>query len=126
VTKEGHPVQGDSGAIKISGQNVSIDDNGNVYADGDRVGTIKVVSVTDLHNLRKVGDTMFAPVQGAAKEVKSEQAIVKQGFLETSNVSGIRAMTEMIDVMRGYESYQKVIQYLDDVSRKSITDVGKL
>jgi flagellar basal-body rod protein FlgF len=126
VTKEGHPVQGESGNITISGHDVSIDDNGNVYADGESVGAIKVVRILDLHNLRKVGDTMFAPAQGAAKEVKGEDAIVKQGFIETSNVNGLRAMTEMIDVMRGYESYQKVIQFLDDVTRRSITDVGKL
>jgi flagellar basal-body rod protein FlgF len=126
VTKQGHPVQGDSGTIKISGQDVRIDESGKVYADGEPVGAIKVVSVRDLHNLRKVGDAMFAPAQGAAQEVKAENAVVKQGFIESSNVNGLRAMTEMIDVMRGYESYQKVIQFLDDVTRKSITDVGKL
>jgi len=126
VTKEGHPVVGESGTIKISGRNVTIDENGDIYADGSRVGSVKVVQILDLHNLRKVGNTMFAPTQGEAKEVKNENTIVKQGFLETSNVNGVRAMTEMIDVMRGYESYQKVIQFLDDVTRKSITDVGKL
>jgi flagellar basal-body rod protein FlgF len=126
VTKQGHPVQGDSGTIKISGQDVSIDEKGNIYADGERVGAVKVVKILDLHNLRKVGDAMFTPAEGEAKEVKDDDAIVKQGFIETSNVNGLRAMTEMIDVMRGYESYQKVIQHIDDVTRKAITDVGKL
>lgn len=126
VTKEGHPVLGDAGTIKISGQDVRIDENGNVYADGEHVGAIRIVNILNLHNLRKVGDTMFAPTEVAAKEVRNQDAIVKQGFLETSNVNGVRAMTEMIDVMRGYESYQKVIQFLDDVTRRSIADVGKL
>lgn len=126
VTKQGHPVLGKSGTIKISGKDVTIDENGDVYADGSRVGSIKVVQILDLHNLRKVGNTMFAPTQGEANEVEKENAIVKQGFLETSNVNGVMAMTEMIDMMRGYESYQKVIQFLDDVTRRSITDVGKL
>jgi len=126
VTKQGHPVQGEGGAIKISGQDVRIDENGKVHVDGEPVGAIKVVGVMGPNSLRKVGDTMFAPALGAAEEVKAENVVVKQGFIESSNVNGLRAMTEMIDVMRGYESYQKVIQFLDDVTRRSITDVGKL
>jgi flagellar basal-body rod protein FlgF len=126
VTKAGYPVEGEGGAITISGQDVRIDESGTVYADGAPVGAIKVVRVLDLHNLQKMGETMFAPSQGEAREVKSEDAMVKQGFIEMSNVNGLRAMTEMIDVMRGYESYQKVIQHLDDVTRRAVTDVGKL
>ncbi|MBW1784106.1 MAG: flagellar basal-body rod protein FlgF [Deltaproteobacteria bacterium] len=126
VTKEGHTVQGKSGKIKIAGQDVRIDEKGNISVDGARVDTIEVVSIEDLHNLRKIGDTMFAPPAAGVTELKAEDAMVKQGFIEISNVNPVKAMTEMIDVMRGYESYQKVILFLDDVTRKSITDVGKL
>jgi flagellar basal-body rod protein FlgF len=126
VTKEGHPVQGKNGPIKVFGQDVRIDENGNVYADGEEVDTVKVVDIRDRHHLRKMGDALFAPTQGAAQEIKDPNVVVKQGFLEESNVNGLRAMTEMIEVMRGYESYQKIIQYLDDVRRRSISDVGKL
>ncbi len=51
---------------------------------------------------------------------------MRQGFVELSNVDAIRVMTEMIDVLRGYESYQKIIQSIDDVSSKAINDVGRL
>ncbi|MFO7599104.1 MAG: flagellar hook-basal body protein, partial [Candidatus Desulfacyla sp.] len=60
VTKEGTPIQGGGESIKISGQDVRVDENGKVHVDGERVGAIKVVRIIDLHNLRKVGDTMFA------------------------------------------------------------------
>jgi flagellar basal-body rod protein FlgF len=73
-----------------------------------------------------VGDAMFRAAEGPVEESLYENAKIKQGFIETSNVNGLRAMTEMIDLMRGYESYQKVIQFLDDVTRRSISDVGKL
>ena len=69
---------------------------------------------------------MFAPLDDEAVEMETKDVLIKQGFLESSNVNGLRAMTEMIDVMRGYESYQKVIHFLDDVARRSITDVGRL
>jgi flagellar basal-body rod protein FlgG len=35
-------------------------------------------------------------------------------------------MTEMIEVLRGYESYQKVIRSVDDINAKAINDVGKI
>ncbi|MCD6306928.1 MAG: flagellar basal-body rod protein FlgF [Deltaproteobacteria bacterium] len=126
TTREGWPVQGGSGSITLSGQDVRIDERGNVYVDGDQVGALKVVKIQDLHRLRKVGDGMFAPLDDEAVEMETKDVLIKQGFLESSNVNGLRAMTEMIDVMRGYESYQKVIHFLDDVARRSITDVGRL
>jgi flagellar basal-body rod protein FlgG len=34
-------------------------------------------------------------------------------------------MTEMIEVLRGYETYQKVIKSVDDANSKAINEVGK-
>ncbi|MFP3912877.1 MAG: flagellar basal-body rod protein FlgF [Desulfobacteraceae bacterium] len=124
VTREGYPVLGRRGEIKISGQDVTIDENGDVYADGGRAGSIKVVGISDVHLLRKTGDSLFEPPAGGVNEMDAEGTLVKQGFLESANVNPIRAMTEMIDIMRGYESYQKVIQFLDGVTQKSIAQVG--
>ena len=49
---------------------------------------------------------------------------VSQGFLELSNVDVVRMMTEMIEVSRGYESYQKTIRSIDDMNARLINDVG--
>jgi flagellar basal-body rod protein FlgG len=49
---------------------------------------------------------------------------VSQGFLELSNVDVVRMMTEMIEVLRGYESYQKMMRSIDDMNAKLINDVG--
>jgi flagellar basal-body rod protein FlgG len=50
---------------------------------------------------------------------------VSQGFLELSNVDVVRMMTEMIEVLRGYESYQKTMRSIDDMNAKLINDVGR-
>jgi flagellar basal body rod protein FlgG len=34
-------------------------------------------------------------------------------------------MVEMIEILRGYESYQRVIRAVDDVNAKSISEVGR-
>jgi flagellar basal-body rod protein FlgG len=49
---------------------------------------------------------------------------VSQGFLELSNVDVVRMMTEMIEVLRGYESYQKTMRSIDDMNARLINDVG--
>jgi flagellar basal-body rod protein FlgG len=35
-------------------------------------------------------------------------------------------MTEMIEVLRGYESYQKIIRSVDEVNSRAINEIGQL
>ena len=43
-----------------------------------------------------------------------------------SNVDSVKMMTEMIEVLRGYESYQKIIQSVDKTYSQAINQVGSL
>lgn len=123
ATKGGLPVLGKGGEIKINGSDVHVDEGGNVFVDGTEVGALKVVTVSQPDSLKKMGNALFA---GGSDEKEADGVKLKQGYIETSNVNAIRMMTEMIDLSRGYESYQKVIQSLDDAAKKSIGDVGRL
>jgi flagellar basal-body rod protein FlgG len=49
---------------------------------------------------------------------------VQQGFLEGSNVNAVKVMTELIEVQRGYESYQKMIKTMDEMASRVISGVG--
>jgi len=124
ATKDGLPVLGKGGEIKIDGRNVSVDEEGNVSVDGNEVGTLKVVSVPQPASLKKMGNTLFA--SAGADEKEAEGFKIREGYIESSNVNAIRAMTEMIDISRSYESYQKTIQFLNDCTKKSISEVGRL
>ncbi|MBI4378811.1 MAG: flagellar biosynthesis protein FlgG, partial [Nitrospinae bacterium] len=42
-----------------------------------------------------------------------------------SNINTIKEMTSMIEVIRGYESYQKVIQSFSDSDSKMMDEVGR-
>ena len=126
TTKEGLPVLGKGGEIKIDGSNFHVDEGGNVSVDGNEVGTLKIVTVSQPGFLKKMGNTLFALSGSGVAEEKVEGFKVRQGYVETSNVNGIKVMTEMIDISRSYESYQKVIQFLDDATKKSINEVGRL
>ncbi len=124
VTRDGYTVIGDGGEISIDGQNFAVDIQGNISVDGAQVDKLRVVEFADPLVLKKVGDTLFATTDPDAIPDSPELIKVRQGYLELSNVDPVRMMTEMIEVLRGYESYQKAIRALDDASAKSINEVG--
>jgi flagellar basal-body rod protein FlgG len=126
VTQDGYTVIGNGGEISIDGQSIAVDIQGNISVDGAQVDKLRVVEFADPLDFEKVGDTLFATTDPDAIPENSELANIRQGFLELSNVDPVRMMTEMIEVLRGYESYQKVIRALDDASAKSINEVGQV
>jgi flagellar basal-body rod protein FlgG len=50
---------------------------------------------------------------------------VSQGFLESSNVSAIDEMQEMIKTSKNYESAQKIVTYFD-TSLEKANEIGKV
>ena len=126
VTQDGLTVLGEGGEISVDGQTFSIDTEGNIFVDGASIGRLRIVEFTDPQILKKVGDTLFASTNPDALGDTPETVNVSQGYLEQSNVDSVKMMTEMIEVLRGYESYQKVIRTIDDANAKAINEVGKL
>ena len=51
-------------------------------------------------------------------------ALVRQGYLETSNASVVHEMANMISAMRAFELNQKVIQMTDDRMQRSIGELS--
>jgi flagellar basal-body rod protein FlgF len=126
ATQDGLPVLGNAGEIKIDGRNIAIDIQGNISVDGKQVDTLKIVDFANPYALEKVGDTLFAPMGTEVSEETADGVKVSQGFLELSNVDPVKVMTEMIEVLRAYESYQKIIRYVDETTSKAINEVGTL
>ena len=131
VTQDGWPVLGDGGEITVDGQEnpqkhkkFSVDEQGYISVDGNQVGSLRIVDFPKPYNLTKLGDTLFQPA-AAAGEANAEDVKVSQGFVELSNVDAVKMMTEMIEVLRGYESYQKVIRSADEANAKALNDVGR-
>ena len=132
VTGNGYPVVGDGGEIEVKGsenphrfKKFTVDEEGNVSVDGKQVGSLRIVKFPEPDKLIKMGDTLFKAAENSPPPVKAEDFKVSQGFVELSNVDVVKMMTEMIEVLRGYESYQKVIRTADEASSRSINEVGK-
>jgi flagellar basal-body rod protein FlgG len=134
VTKEGWPVLGDGGEITVESEadfsdrqqhEFLVDDQGNVAVDGRTVGKLRIVDFANPDNLIKAGDTYFRPRAATMDGTEATDYRVSQGTLEYSNVNAVKMMTELIEVHRGYESYQKIIRSVDQINSKSINDIGK-
>jgi flagellar basal-body rod protein FlgF len=133
VTGNGWPVLGEGGEITVQNKEnphkfakFIVDETGNVSVDGKQVDNLRIVDFAEISQLRKTGDTLFKPSDDKAAEAKVEDVKVSQGFIEMSNVDSVKMMTEMIEVLRGYESYQKVIQSVDETYSQAINQIGTL
>ena len=132
VTQEGFPVLGQGGEIQIKmakpsedRREFSVSEDGFVTVDGSQVDRLRIVDFTDNSGLEKAGHNFYRAVNPNTLEDMDEDFRVSQGYLELSNVDVVRMMTEMIEVLRGYESYQKTIRSIDDMNAKMINEVGR-
>jgi flagellar basal-body rod protein FlgF len=124
TTSEGHAVLGGGGEIAVDGGEVLIDANGGVHVNGQEVDRLRVVTFDDPSRLRKIGASLFEAQEPDAVPNELERPDLRQGFLEMSNVEVVKTMTEMIEVLRGYEAYQKIIRTLDESAGQVINGVG--
>jgi flagellar basal-body rod protein FlgG len=63
---------------------------------------------------------------GAVPIGPGDNAEVRQGYIETSNVDPTRAMVDMMTAARMYEANQKVVQAYDKSMEKAVNEVGRV
>jgi flagellar basal-body rod protein FlgG len=135
VTREGWPVL-KSGApdsdlasrvIKVeNGGTINISSNGELSQNGQSLGKLSIVNISDEKALKKEGSSMFSlKPQFKAQITSSDLAKLQQGFIETSNVNIVNEMTDMITATRLFESTQRAIQAYDTMADKLVNVVPK-
>lgn len=119
VNASGYPVQGEGGNIVIPPNVVEIliNEDGSVTADGQNIGRLRIVHFEDKITLRKSFGNMFV---AGVTPVESENPRVFQGMLESSNVQAISEVTEMMNVLRSYQSIGRATSKEDERIRKMI------
>lgn len=117
----GVKVLGSKGPIKLPVGKVEINEEGDIFVNGSQVDTIRVLDFQN-EDISKTGDgTFFTNAAG----IKSK-SIVKQGHIEKSNVDVIKEMAYMIETMREFEAYQKVIQTFDEAASKVTNEMARI
>jgi len=116
----GHAVLGEKGPVEIPNEaEFQVGTDGTVFADGTAVDRLRVEAFDGLGALRPAGGSLYYAVAGnTPRQVEPE---VVQGSLEGANINGVTEMTRMVETLRAFESYQKVIQtVMDDVTSQSV------
>ena len=79
------------------------------------IGQLKRVQFRDKSQLQKDGDSLFRQVWGDTPEKASPTTTVKQGFTESSNVSVVEEMVNLIIGQRAYDSNARVVETSDQM-----------
>lgn len=126
MDSNGNRVQGSGGDITIptNATSVAISKDGVITADGVVLDTIYLIDFTDYDYLKKFGDNLYEPVEGAT--TMEAAGAIEQGYTEQSNVNVVSEMVNMIAITRAYEANQKIIKTVDTMLDKSVNSVGKL
>lgn len=126
VTQEGDYVLDTNGKhIKIDPlQTSTIDSQGQIIQDGSVVATIQVTDFEDYNYLTRYGENYFEPIDGATQ--KESSAKVYAGYLESSNISVVNEMVNMITLSRAYETNQKLITTYDSTLDIAANQLGRV
>jgi flagellar basal-body rod protein FlgG len=147
-SKEGSPVLGENGPIRVKANNFQVDKEGrvwinaeyaddptlfvskenNTWAETALLDTLKIVEFDVPRYLQKQGSSLYrsTDVSGDAQSMLDRaRPRVVQGFVEASNVDPVVEMVQMIEVNRAYEANQKVIQNSDSMLGVLINQTAK-
>ncbi len=118
-TKEGYPVMGEKGIIRLEDDKFRINEDGMIYDhEGNEIDRLKVVRFDNERYLKKQGSSLWNSnnISGDAFIAEGKQRPkMLQGYMETSNVNVVNEMVKMIEVNRAYEANQKTIQSEDSM-----------
>ena len=127
VTKEGYLVMGETGPIQIDPRNsaeLSISATGEVTQGIDRRGKLKLMEFDDPKLLRQITGGYFLADDPNLNGAPSTRSTLRQGFLETANVSTVTEMANLMTAMRTFEANQRIIQLQDERIGRVINELG--
>ncbi|HKQ14186.1 MAG TPA: flagellar hook-basal body protein [Steroidobacteraceae bacterium] len=120
----GEPVLGASGPIQIGSAIPSIEPDGTVRSGADAIDQLQIMHFGDESKLQYLGNGLYADTGDAAAS-DAGYAIVRQGFLETSNVAPVTEMVQLMETMRHFEAAQRMVRGYDELLQKAISELGK-
>ncbi|MBI5416528.1 flagellar basal-body rod protein FlgF [Candidatus Poribacteria bacterium] len=123
VTYDGYPVLDENNKpIIINKSKINVSSEGDIFVDDKKTTKFKLVTFENMSKLVKLGQNLFT-CEGT-KELKAN-VVLHQGAIESSNVNVMLEMSSMITIMRKYESYQKMIQFVNESIQSANREVGR-
>jgi flagellar basal-body rod protein FlgF len=123
ITPDGNAVLGQGGEIVFAPTetDIAISADGSVSSSAGAKGKLKLAEFNDTTVLSKVGINLYD--SSVPPTVPSFPGIA-QGAIERSNVSGVREMTNLIEVQRAYEQVASLMKQQNELKSKAVDRLG--
>lgn len=99
-------------------------DDGTVSSNQGIKGQLLITNLPESQNLERLGDSLWRGPNATA--IPTQQVKLKSGMLEGSNVQPVMEMSEMIDVLRTYQSTTRLMDRYDDIRKGGIERLGRV
>lgn len=111
-------VMGTNGPIRLNTDDVVVDGQGNIRSNenGQYFGRLRLVDFANYGQLTKITGGVFR----ANGQPQNADAVVRQKFVEDSNVSMIDEMTAMMTGQRALQSSAQVLKMYDQLIAKAV------
>lgn len=114
--------QAGGGDLILERTAVAIDADGTVLDAGRPVARIALASPEPGQTMARLGETHFTAADGAMAE---SDAVIRQGMLESSNVSMTDEMVTMMAALRQAESGARLMQTYDELLGQAVDILGR-
>lgn len=126
TTEEGYLVLSDNGeSIMLGTGDVQVDEYGGILLPNGGFTYLGIVTFADTQSLHRIGDNMYT-IEAGEEPLLGGAYVLKQGFLEGSNVNPLEELVKMIEIARSFESNQRAVQAMDETLGKAVNEVGRL
>ncbi len=132
VSATGDAVQGDQGTIripepeKVTLSSLMINEQGEIFLGDKRIDRIRIVNFKEIEKLKQDNNNMFsAPDDLTTEDVTAPAVLVRQGYIEDSNVDIIKEMIAIVDARQTFETSQKIIRAQESTLDRAL-EVGRV
>ena len=123
-TQENPLPKPDERKIKLTPGKISINFQGEIFSNENKIGQLSIVEFNDIHALKKEGNSLFINPDKNNINPEISHTIINQGFVEGSNVNAIQEMSALIKANRQFETIQRAIKAYDSVVGNGINEIS--
>lgn len=124
VTPQGDVLQqAGGGDLVLTNATAQIGKDGIVMDGGQPNGAVGIYAAASLDAMQPLGGGRYAAVEDAMTE--NDQAIVRQGMVESSNVANGDEMVEMMGALQHAQSGARLVQVYDELMGEALTSLGQ-
>ncbi len=123
VTPQGYVLQGDGGDIILQSASAEILDDGRILEDGLPTSRIAIFAPAEGADLDALSGSLFAARNDDLEIL--DTPLLRQGYVEGSNVSMTDEMVAMMAAVREAETGSRIIQVYDELLGRALSTFGQ-